>query len=756
MPISNFIAAVWQDSSGVVTARLLDWMDDAAVADTPRRALAQLKEGLRWWKKLYADHLTSDFLEPRLTYVTTSVRPEYKHDERFYPCPETIDLRVAAVLGRRQNGTKACSMPTLGVSFDYYPGDAPEKLVREYVRRTVQQLTPAEVARLLLPGEIVLESITVKHAGRANEQQEAALETLRSVAEPVGDRLMRRRYSQAIARGGEVALLVARLREKANVLLLGPAGVGKTAVLADAVRELEREKIAAEDDGDRFRQRARHRYWLTSGARLIAGMKYLGEWEARCEQVVTELGEIDGVLCLESLEGLLRAGGLDAGTGLAAFFAPFLERAEMRMVIEATPEQLDACQRLLPGFAELFQVVEIEPMPPTTARDVLKQVADKLGRSGRIAAGEGVLETTYRLFGRFFPYQTFPGRTIPFLRELYTAAARRKAAEVTVADAVARFTQQTGLPETLLRDDQPLAYDNVLSALAKSVIGQDEACRLAAGLVTTFKAGMNDPRRPLGVLLFCGPTGVGKTQLARSLADYLFGHGEAKDRLVRLDMSEYSGYGAAQRIFTRPDGEPSKLIQTVRQQPFVLVLLDEIEKAAAEVFDVLLGLFDEGRLTDRFGRTTNFTSSIVVMTSNLGGSDREAVGFSPGDASYENEVETFFRPEFVNRIDDLVVFHRLSQETLRAIAEKELRELAKREGLTKRALRLTWSDAVVERLAAAGYDLRYGARPLQRALEQQIVAPLARWLVAHPRAAGELTLDLADGDLVVRGADGAG
>jgi ATP-dependent Clp protease ATP-binding subunit ClpC len=210
---------------------------------------------------------------------------------------------------------------------------------------------------------------------------------------------------------------------------------------------------------------------------------------------------------------------------------------------------------------------------------------------------------------------------------------------------------------------------------------------------------------------------------------------------VRLDMSEYSTFGAAERIFTRPDGEPSRLIQTVRAQPFVLLLLDEIEKAAPEVFDVLLGLFDEGRLTDRFGRTTNFTSSLIVMTSNLGGTDRSAVGFTPVEASYAAEVESFFRPELFNRIDDLVVFHRLTDDVLRAIAEKELRELAEREGVAKRGLRVEWTAALLDYLASAGRDIRYGARPLQRVLEQQIVAPLARHLVANPRLRGRLLLD---------------
>jgi ATP-dependent Clp protease ATP-binding subunit ClpC len=245
------------------------------------------------------------------------------------------------------------------------------------------------------------------------------------------------------------------------------------------------------------------------------------------------------------------------------------------------------------------------------------------------------------------------------------------------------------------------------------------------------------------VLLFAGPTGVGKTELARALSQYLFGHGEQADRMVRLDMSEYAGPGAAERLVGDPAaGGPSDLVKRIRQQPFTVVLLDEIEKAAPEVFDVLLGVFDEGRLTDRFGRLSTFRSAVIVMTSNLGAGAGAGEPFGlvrPGSAApggaYESEVMRFFRPEFFNRIDAVVTFGALDEATVHAITEKELTDLGRREGLTRAGLTLAWDAAVVRHLAAAGFDRRYGARPLQRAIETRVVTPLARHLVANPGCA---------------------
>jgi ATP-dependent Clp protease ATP-binding subunit ClpA len=317
---------------------------------------------------------------------------------------------------------------------------------------------------------------------------------------------------------------------------------------------------------------------------------------------------------------------------------------------------------------------------------------------------------------------------------------------------IGQFLEQTGLPELLLRDEAPLAADELECEFRGRIIGQPEACRTMAQLVATFKAGLDDPGRPIGTLLFCGPTGVGKTELAKVVSGYLFGHGRDTDRLVRLDMSEYSAPWNAERLITKEDGTPSDFLARVRQQPFVVVLLDEIEKAASKVFDVLLGLLDEGRLTDRFGRTTDFRSAIVVMTSNLGSSSQRSIGFSPDLAdAYEAEVRAFFRPEFFNRLDAVVTFRPLDAETCLAITRKELGEIALREGFQKANLRLSYSERLVEHLTKEGFDPRYGARPLQRVLEMRVVSAVSRHLVRFPELRGvEIRLDVDErGEVVV-------
>ncbi len=742
MPAYHFPVLVWEDHSGYFTAHLVEEIDaPAGFGETAAEAVYQLKEYLDWSFQQFPWRPTPDFEDAKLILLRLEVRPEYHVNDQIFPCDETISLRIPCVHGRNSNGQLLCSLPALGVTFLYSDPGKMKDLAAHYAQEKLRGKTPATLSRYLQPREARLEVITLNVSRKDRAMTYTpALEVLESVAEPLGDKKLSRRFARAWEREREVAELVRRIGgERANVIIVGEPGAGKTSALVEAVRQIERQN-EQEGDGDDAGQNSRFKYWLTSGARLIAGMQYLGEWQERCERVVEELSDINGALCLDNILDLLRAGSGSVSESLAMYFMPYLQRGELRMVGEATPAELDACRKLLPGFVDLFQILKLEAFNRQQAINVLNRVAANHARNNRIEIAEGVTAMIYRLFNRFQPYQSFPGKAVAFINDLADRASRSPSNAIAANDVIAQFIRQTGLPEIFLRDDFPLEYEEALDAFRQQVIGQEQSCETAAHLVTTFKAGLNDPNRPLGVFLFCGPTGVGKTELARAVARYFFGHGEQsdsngrrEDRLVRLDLSEYAGWGAAQRLLTGTDGEPSEFIRKVRQQPFCVVLLDEIEKADPEVFDALLSVFDEGRLTDRYGRVTTFRSAVIIMTSNLGADKLEGVGFEAKDTpSYSREAMNFFRPEFFNRIDAVVQFNPLSKGMMRQITAKELGEIAGREGFQRNNLRLVWSEELIEKLIAAGFDQRYGARPLQRAIESLVVAPLAKHLLANP------------------------
>ena len=368
------------------------------------------------------------------------------------------------------------------------------------------------------------------------------------------------------------------------------------------------------------------------------------------------------------------------------------------------------------------------------------QAADYFTQNERIQFARSVSDEVYHLFRRFQPYVAFPGKAIQLMNSVVDHKVQEKGAEaVEVNDVRHEFSAQTGLPDLFLREDLPLAFEDLVDTFSASLLGQDEAVQQVSRTIAKFKAGMNDPARPVGVMLFAGPTGVGKTQMVKLIGDFLFSHKPAKDRLVRLDMSEYSGPDAAERLLGNVMGRPSELIQKIRANPFSVVLLDEVEKAANEVFDVLMNVFDEGRLTDPLGRVTAFNSSIIVMTSNLGATSSGNLGFSaittdeeaPPTRTDPAKVREHFRPEFFNRIDHVVFFNALGKSTILEITKLELAQIARREGFVDRELKLEFSDALIAGIADVGFDPDYGARPLQRAVEEQVVMPLSRMLVEN-------------------------
>jgi ATP-dependent Clp protease ATP-binding subunit ClpC len=620
----------------------------------------------------------------------------------------------------------------------YQTGDAIKPLIVEAIKQTLGRSTPRQLSRQLMPRRMMLDAIHLREHEPTRRDRDGHSPVLESVATLLSGKRRGQRAVRAIARDREVRLLVEQLTQsRANLLLLGDSGCGKSTVLAEAIRQLRRVKAKSEQQAAQVSDEdpSRRHFWRTSGQRLIAGMRYLGQWEERCELVIGELADTGSVLCMENLLELVRVGGCEPSGSVAAFFQPYLQRGELRMVAEATSAELDACRRLLPGFADLFQIVRIPEFSPVEARQVLDRLMTEGASHRKLHVEQGTADLIYRLYRRFQPYAAFPGRSAAFVRHLLERTPAREAqtnGAIDSAVVLSAFQRETGLPERLLRDDMTLAHEQVLDDFRSAVLGQEAACQAAAGVVTTLKTGLNDPLRPLGVLLFCGPTGVGKTEMAKALARYLFGGSGATDRLLRLDMSEYAGPGAAHRLMLSADGGPSEFIKQARRQPFSVVLLDEIEKAASEIHDALLGVLDEGRLTDRYGRVTTFRSAVIVMTSNLGAERSDAIGFDANvRPSFERTVLEHFRPEFVNRIDRIVTFEPLGRDTIAELVVRELRSLAHREGIAKRNLTLHWTPDVVDFLANAGFDARYGARPLHRALEQFVVAPFSRWLLEH-------------------------
>ncbi|MCP3143614.1 AAA family ATPase [Pyxidicoccus xibeiensis] len=542
-----------------------------------------------------------------------------------------------------------------------------------------------------------------------------------------------------------VTLLRARLAAKdaESIVLVGPSGVGKTAVL-HALAQALRAPTATADE------RARPFFFL-DGSRLIAGEGMWGDWQQQVLRSFREASDSHALLSLGHALELLDAGkSAHSDQNVAQLLLPLLATREVSVVAEATPEDWAVVERRNASFARLFSVVRVEePTPEALARILAAVAEDDVGPRPLDVLPEALEEARF-LCRRFLPYGAQVGNAVAFLRRLLAACSHAALSRVTRVDAIRQFASESGIPEHLLRDDMPLEAGQVRTFLSTRVLGQEAAVERAASVVSILKAGLADTRRPLGVLLFIGPTGVGKTELSKALAELLFG---AKERMVRLDMGEYAGPDALLRLLG--DGvTPGHLSSAVRRQPFCVVLLDEVEKAHPAVHDALLGVLGEGRLTDASGRFTDFRNAVLVLTSNLGADTwRARVGFdstggAPDTAAlrahYLTEVQRFFRPELFNRLDDVVVFSPLSADLLRRLVVREVEAVCRRPGLSLHDARLEVTPAALDWLAERGFDPRYGARPLKRALERELVVPVAAWLAAHPQS-GPVSLQVDAG-----------
>jgi ATP-dependent Clp protease ATP-binding subunit ClpA len=709
-------ALVQELDNGALLAEALLSPEVSCFAEAPGPLLEALARHARALLKSLA---AADLYRRRLPgpVAAGDVTVELAPPPRSLGWRQPVTLTLPVLRWAHGNDARLAFVPALGIEVVAASDEDLERILPNHVRTAVLRSGANALHRLVWlararhartePLSLTVELPTPRQLAVAAQQEQQAQH---SVLDEVATDLTRQHLPEAFGLDDLVARLAEALtgRDPRSALLIGPSGVGKTAALHELVR-----RRAALGLG-------RTPFWATSGARLVAGMSGFGMWQERCQRLWREASSKRAVLHLGSLMELLDVGKSEhQQQGLAAFLRPYFARGDLLAVVECSPEQLPLIERQSPHLLRAFAHLRLEEPAPAQLRTVLARVA------GRRLEPAG-LDEVLRLHRRYAAYSANPGRPLRFLRNLL--ADRPDGRPARGPDVTAAFARETGLPLVLLEDDVRLDLAEARAWFEKRVLGQAEAVDQVVDLLATVKAALNRPRKPIASLLFIGPTGVGKTEMAKALAAFLFG---SEQRLTRFDMSEYADPLALSRLIGGPGAREGLLTARVREQPFSVVLLDEVEKAHPQLFDLLLQVLGEGRLTDASGRLADFCNSVVLMTSNLGADtyrqgDFGLVGARPARdrarEHFEREVRAYVRPELFNRI---IAFAPLDEPAIHRIAVRQLELLGRRDGVRYRGVTLELAPDLAAWLARRGFDARYGARPLKRAIERELLAPLA-------------------------------
>ena len=585
-------------------------------------------------------------------------------------------------------------------------------------------------------------------------------------------------------------------RTKNNPVLIGDAGVGKTAVAEGLAQRIVAGDVPTSLQGRRVIS-------LEMGS-LVAGAKFRGEFEERLKAVMDEIRQASGeiVLFIDEIHTVVGAGAGDGALDASNMMKPALARGELQTIGATTPNEYRRYIEADPALERRFSPILVEEPDTETAIEMLETLRPRYEQHHGFTIEQSALEAAVQLSSRYISDRLLPDKAVDLIDEAaaknrienelmpsnlndmkvelqrldeeeesasargdYEKAANAKAEKireleeyeiakrewdknhvisevVTDEDIASLIAERTGIPVARLVEGEGDRLLNLEERLHTRVIGQDRAVEVLADAVRRARAGLKDPKRPIGSFIFLGPTGVGKTELARALAEFMF---DDEDNMIRVDMSEYQERHTVSKLIGAPPGyvgydEAGHLSEAVRRRPFSVVLFDEIEKAHPDVFNTLLQVLDDGRLTDSHGRTVDFRNTIIIMTSNLGSEEiaQQAFGFQKQSreetesarvrTSVEDALKKQFKPEFLNRVDEFIVFDSLTQEDIELIVDKFMAQVYERVADLKVSIRLTF--AAREWLAKTGFDRMYGARPLKRAIQRYVESPLSKRLLA--------------------------
>jgi len=516
-----------------------------------------------------------------------------------------------------------------------------------------------------------------------------------------------------------------------SMLFVGMSGVGKSAFVGELAREFIRQGWTV---------------LKTSGAALIADQAYVGQIEGQVRRLARNATVSKKVaICVENLSELRQLGRHKrSDSSVLDQLWPDIVARRVLLIGETTPTGLQALLKDQPSLPTVMRVATIEAAREgETARIATGLLKHLVGEIEEKQAAEIVAESL-RLAQQYLTHKSLPGSVLSLLRLAVLRAQRDETPDdVRREHVLGALSQISGLPRDVLDEQQPLDIGAVAEFFRSRVVGQDEAVDCLVERIAMLKAGLTDPGRPIGVFLFAGPTGTGKTEIAKTLADALFGSAE---QMIRLDMSEFQNAASTSRLVGQNDGDAAgaSLVDQIREDPFSVLLLDEFEKAHPRVWDMFLQVFDDGRLTGSNGQLADFRHAIIILTSNLGatianeagiGFTSTSGGFSSGDVM--RVVNRTFRREFINRLDRVVVFQPLSREVMRVILQKELEKVLGRRGLRSKQWAVEWEDSAIEFLLTEGFTPDLGARPLRRAIERHLLAPLSFTMVQNEVPVGE-------------------